>query len=236
MEVGEIPVLDHGFVRLDGCMADDLSVANAARVSFAQRSEELDERGQGLIRFLMRERHGTPFEHNAFRFHVKLPIFVMREWARHRIGSFNEWSARYSQLDPEFYVPDAADVRTQVGKPGSYSFDPVDPELAEHTRATQRAVFDQAYAAYLDLLEREVAKEVARNVLPVAIYTQFYWTVNARSLMNFVSLRNAETAQREIRRYAEAVEQFFAERMPITHAAFVANDRRALVVPAARRG
>ena len=224
---GAIPVLDHGFVRLDGWMADDLSVVNAARVSFAQRSEELAERDQGLIRFLMRERHGTPFEHNAFRFHVKLPIFVMREWARHRIGSFNEWSARYSQLDPEFYIPQPEDVRTQVGKPGSYSFDPVDPELAEHTRETQAAVYEQAYAAYVDLLDRGVAKEVARNVLPVAIYTQFYWTVNARSLMNFLSLRNAVTAQREIRRYAAAVEQLFAERMPITHSAFVANERRA---------
>jgi thymidylate synthase (FAD) len=224
---GAIPVLDHGFVRLDGCMADDLSVVNAARVSFAQRSEELGERDQGLIRFLMRERHGTPFEHNAFRFHVKLPIFVMREWARHRMGSFNEWSARYSQLDPEFYVPEPQDVRTQVGKPGSYSFDPVDQELADHTRETQIAVYEQAYAAYADLLERGVAKEVARNVLPVAIYTQFYWTVNARSLMNFLSLRNAVTAQREIRRYAAAVEQLFAEKMPITHSAFVANERRA---------
>jgi thymidylate synthase (FAD) len=224
---GSIPVLDHGFVRLDGCMADDLSVVNAARVSFAQRSEELGERDQGLIRFLMRERHGTPFEHNAFRFHIKLPIFVMREWARHRMGSFNEWSARYSQLDPEFYVPAEEDVRTQVGKPGSYSFDPVDPELAEHTRAAQTAVYEQAYAAYVDLLERGVAKEVARNVLPVAIYTQFYWTVNARSLMNFLSLRNAVTAQREIRRYADAVERLFAGKMPITHAAFVANERRA---------
>jgi thymidylate synthase (FAD) len=224
---GAIPVLDHGFVRLDGCMADDLSVVNAARVSFAQHSDELAERDQGLIRFLMRERHGTPFEHNAFRFHVKLPIFVMREWARHRIGSFNEWSARYSQLEPEFYVPEPEDVRTQVGKPGSYSFDPVDPALAEHTRESQRAVYEQAYAAYVDLLEQGVAKEVARNVLPVAIYTQFYWTVNARSLMNFLSLRNAATAQREIRRYAAATEQLFAERMPITHAAFVANDRRA---------
>jgi thymidylate synthase (FAD) len=222
-----IRVLDHGFVRLDGCMADDLSVVNAARVSFAQRSDEIGERDQGLIRFLMRERHGTPFEHNAFRYHVKLPIFVMREWARHRVGSFNEWSARYSQLDPEFYVPEPQDVRTQVGKPGAYSFDPVDPDLAEHTREAQRAVYEQAYAAYADLLEQGVAKEVARNVLPVAIYTQFYWTVNARSLMNFLSLRNAVTAQREIRRYADAVEQLFAAKMPITHSAFVANERRA---------
>jgi thymidylate synthase (FAD) len=223
----QIPVLDHGFVRLDACMADDLSVVNAARVSFAQRSEEMSERDEGLIRFLMRERHGTPFEHNAFRYHVKLPIFVMREWARHRIGSFNEWSARYAQLEPEFYVPEPEDMRTQVGKPGAYSFDPLPADLAEEAREAQRRVYEQAYATYAQLLDRGVAKEVARNVLPVAIYTQFYWTVNARSLMNFVALRNAETAQREIRRYAAAVEQLFALAMPATHAAFLANDRRA---------
>jgi thymidylate synthase (FAD) len=223
----QIPVLDHGFVRLDACMADDLSVVNAARVSFAQRSEEMSERDEGLIRFLMRERHGTPFEHNAFRYHVKLPIFVMREWARHRIGSFNEWSARYAQLEPEFYLPEPQDVRTQVGKPGAYSFDPLPADLAEEAREAQRRVYDHAYATYTELLDRGVAKEVARNVLPVAIYTQFYWTVNARSLMNFVALRNSETAQREIRRYADAVEQLFALAMPVTHAAFLANDRRA---------
>ena len=142
-------------------------------------------------------------------------------------NSFNEWSGRYSQLEAEFYVPAPEDVRTQVGKPGSYSFEPVEPELAEHTREAQEAVFADAYRAYEDLLERGVAKEIARNVLPVAIYTQFYWTVNARSLMNFLSLRNSETAQREIRKYAEAVEGLFAEKMPVTHAAFVANDRRA---------
>jgi thymidylate synthase (FAD) len=226
-QTDEIRVLDHGFVRLDGCMADDLSVVNGARVSFAQRVEEMTDREAGLIRFLMRERHGSPFEHNAFRFHIKLPIFVMREWARHRVGSFNEWSGRYSQLEPEFYVPEPEDVRTQIGKPGSYSFETVDPELAEHTREAQEAVFTEAYRTYEDLLERGVAKEIARNVLPVAIYTQFYWTVNARSLMNFLSLRNAETAQREIRRYAAAVEGLFATKMPITHAAFVANERRA---------
>ena len=185
------------------------------------------EREEGLIRFLMRERHGTPFEHNAFRFHIKAPIFVAREHMRHRTNSFNEWSARYSVLEPEFYLPAAEDVRTQVGKPGAYTFEPVDPGTAELTREKQREIYEAAYGAYKELLDRGVAKEVARNVLPVAIYTQYYWTVNARSLMNFVSLRNSETAQREIRRYAEAVEQFFAEKMPVTHAAFVANDRRA---------
>ena len=227
-QVGDsIEVLDHGFVRLDGALADDLSVVNAARVSFAARVEEMSERDEGLVRFLMRERHGTPFEHNAFRFHIKCPIFVAREWMRHRTNSFNEWSARYSQLEPEFYLPAAEDVRTQVGKPGAYTFEQVEPALAEETREAQRAVYEQAYATYESLLAQGVAKEVARNVLPVAIYTQFLWTVNARSLMNFCSLRNAETAQREIRRYAEAVERFFAGAMPVTHAAFVANERRA---------
>ena len=195
-------------------------------MSFAQRSDELSERDQGLIRFLMREKHSSPFEHSVFRFHVKCPIFVAREWMRHR-NSYNEWSARYSQLEPEFYVPEAEDVRTQVGKPGAYSFQPVDAELAEHTRDAQREAYQHAYRVYQELLEQGVAKEVARNVLPVGIYTQFYWTVNARSLMNFLSLRNADNAQREIRRYAEAVEILFAERMPHTHAAFVAGDRRA---------
>jgi thymidylate synthase (FAD) len=222
-----VRVLDHGFVRLDGVMADDLSVANAARVSFARRKTELDESDEGLIRFLMRDRHGTPFEHNAFRFHVRCPIFVAREWFRHRIGSFNEFSLRYAKATDDFYVPDADDVRTQVGKPGAYRFEPVDPELAEETREELQAVYEAAYAAYARLVEKGVARELARSVLPVGAYTQFYWTVNARALMNFVSLRNSEFAQLEIRRYAEAVERFFAEHMPVTHAAFVANNRTA---------
>src|ERR687885_273368 len=220
-------VLDHGFVRLDDCMADDLSVVNAARVSFARRKEAMDESDEGLIRFLLREKHGTPFEHNSFRFHVRAPIFVAREWFRHRVGSFNEFSMRYARATDDFYVPEPEDVRTQVGKPGAYTFDPVDAELAEATREALRDVYDQAYATYERLVERGVAREVARAVLPVGAYTEFYWTVNARALMNFVSLRAAETAQREIRRYAEAVETLFAERMPVTHEAFVANGRLA---------
>ena len=220
-----IQVLDHGFVRLDDCMASDLSVVNSARVSFGRRKTEMDESDEGLIRFLMRDRHGTPFEHNAFRFHIRAPIFVAREWFRHRVGSFNEFSMRYARATDDFYVPDAEDVRTQVGKPGAYSFEPVSPELAEQTREELRAVYEQAYATYERLVEAGVARELARAVMPVGAYTEFYWTVNARALMNFVALRAHETAQREIRRYADAVEAFFAEKMPVTHAAFVANDR-----------
>lgn len=220
-----VPVLDHGFVRLDAAMASDLSVVNSARVSFGRRKTEMDESDEGLIRFLMRDRHGTPFEHNAFRFHVRAPIFVAREWFRHRVGSFNEFSMRYAKATDDFYVPDAEDVRTQVGKPGAYSFEPVSPDLAEQTREELQAVYGLAFATYERLVEAGVARELARAVMPVAAYTEFYWTVNARALMNFVALRAHETAQREIRRYAEAVETFFAEQMPVTHAAFVAGGR-----------
>jgi len=153
-----IDVLDHGFVRLDACMADDLSVVNSARVSFAQHSSEMTEREEGLIRFLIRERHGSPTEHNAFRFHIKCPIFVCREWQRHRIGSFNEWSARYSQLDAEFYLPEPDDVRTQVGKPGAYSFEPVEPAVADAAREEIAGSAEQAFAAYERMLEQGVAK------------------------------------------------------------------------------
>jgi thymidylate synthase (FAD) len=224
---GSIPVLDHGFVRLDDAMADDLSVVNGARVSFARHKTEMDDSDAGLIRFLMRERHGTPFEHNSFRFHIRAPIFVAREWFRHRVGSFNEFSMRYAKATEDFYVPEPDDVRSQVGKPGAYSFEPVDPGVAETTREEMRAVYEAAFSAYERLVELGVARELARSVLPVGAYTEFYWTVNARALMNFLSLRNSETAQREIRRYAEACERFLEERMPVTYAAFVANNRTA---------
>jgi len=222
-----IRVLDHGFVRLDDAMASDLSVVNGARVSFARHKTEMSEADEGLIRFLMRERHMTPFEHNAFRFHVRCPIFVAREWFRHRIGSFNEFSMRYARATDDFYVPEADDVRTQVGKPGAYTFESVDEELAERTREELREVYEHAYATYQRLVEAGVARELARLAIPVGAYTEFYWTVNARSLMNFISLRAAEAAQREIRRYAEAVERFFAEKMPVTYDAFVSNGRLA---------
>jgi thymidylate synthase (FAD) len=222
-----IPVLDRGFVRLDACEADDLSVVNGARVSFGRRKTEMDDGDAKLVRFLMRDRHGSPFEHNFFRFHIKAPIFVVREWQRHRISSFNERSARYSEMPDEFYVPAAEDVRTQVGKPGAYSFAPVGDDIAESARETMSRAYEQAYAAYQELLASGVAREVARSVLPVALYTEFFWSVNARSLMNFVSLRNHDNAQREIRLYAQAVEQLFAERMPVTHASFVDFGRTA---------
>ncbi|HYI44025.1 MAG TPA: FAD-dependent thymidylate synthase [Actinomycetota bacterium] len=217
----ELRLFEHGFVRLDSAMADDLSVINSARVSFAVRKDEMDDRDAGLIKFLMRDRHGTPFEHNSFRFHIRCPIFVAREWFRHRVGSFNEESARYHKLSDDFYLPDVQAVRSQVGKPGAYSFEPVDEAIANETRDTFQRIYKELYAEYNEMIEKGVAKELARAILPFGIFTQFYWTLNARALMNFLSLRNAQTAQYEIRMYADAVERLFAQQMPVTHQCFI---------------
>ncbi len=219
-----VPVLDAGFVALDGALASDLTVVNAARVSFNQASEEMSERDEGLIRFLMRNRHGSPFEHGYFRFLVKAPLFVVREHHRHRAGhSYNEWSGRYSKMECEFYVPEY--VRTQVGKPGAYTFEPVDDKTREAARREIEEQAARAFDAYERMIEQGVAKEVARAVLPLATYTKYFWSCNPRSLMHFCSLRNHEDAQYEIRQYASAAESFLDRLMPATHAAFVANGR-----------
>ena len=219
-----VRVLDHGFVALDGALASDLAVVNGARVSFNQASDEMSERDAGLIRFLMREAHGSPFEHGYFRFIVKAPLFVVREQHRHRAGhSYNEWSGRYSKMEPEFYVPEY--VRTQVGKPGAYSFEPVDEVTRDAARKEIEDNATRAFQAYERMLEQGVAKEVARTVLPLSTYTKYYWSCNPRSLMHFCSLRNHDAAQYEIRQYAAAAESFLERLMPVTHAAFVERGR-----------
>ena len=220
-------VLDKGFVELKGHMGGDLSVINGAKVSFAKQVEEVDEAGEGIIRYMMKNKHGSPFEHNAFTFHIKCPIFVAREWMRHRIGSFNEWSGRYSEFEPEFYIPNTEDVRTSVAgsKPGHYAYKPASTPVAESFKSTLNLECNSMFTFYKAVLEMGVAKEQARFLLPVNIYTQFWWTVNARSLMNFLSLRTHETAMWEIQRYAEVVQNFFYDFMPVTHDAWVHNKK-----------
>jgi thymidylate synthase (FAD) len=219
-------VLDNGFIALDGAFASDLAVANGARVSFNLASQEMTAKDEGLIRFLMRDHHGSPFEHGYFRFIVKAPLFVVREHHRHRAGhSYNEWSGRYSKMQAEFYIP--TNVRTQIGKPGAYTFEPVDDQTREATRAEIEHQSLEAFAAYERMLEMGVAKEVARTVLPLNMYTTYYWSCNPRSLMHFCALRNSEFAQYEIREFARAAEGFLEQVMPATHAAFVENGRTA---------
>lgn len=220
MTLNQINVLN-GFVRLDAVSADDLSVVNAARVSFGKRKEVMDEGDEKLIHYLMSNRHTSPFEHNFFRFHVKTSIMVVREWFRHRIGvSYNELSGRYSELPEDFYLPEVDDFRVQVGKPGSYTFEQMDPKDAELARETIRLLQEGAYRTYQALLSMGVAKELARSVLPVSQMTEFYFSCNAKSLMHFISLRNHSQAMHEIRCYAEALEELFSEHMPVTASAF----------------
>jgi thymidylate synthase (FAD) len=218
----------YGFVRLDGYCADDLSVVNAARVSFGRRTETMTEPDKALIGFLMRERHGSPFEHNMFRFHVKAPIFVTREWFRHRIGwSYNEYSGRYAEIQNDHYHPSSEDFRTQVGKPGSYSFNPMneDADAVQKMADAMSDSMENSYRTYQSLLKQGVAKELARIVLPVGTFTEFYATCNARSLMHFLSLRSSPNAQKEIRMFAEELENHFAKLMPATREHFIQNGR-----------
>ncbi len=212
-------VLDSGFVALLDLMGDDLAVVRSARVSFGGGSKG-EEKDRKLIRYLMKHGHETPFEHAVFQLHVKCPIFVARQWFRHRWSSFNEISGRYTSFDEgEFYVPDKKRVREKVNKQGSMVADiPSEEhvEFAEIIRAECRRSVD----AYNRLLEQGTAKELARIILPQNMYTQFYWTVNARSLMNFLKLRCDIHAQYEIRLYALAIRSMFRERMPWTSDAF----------------
>lgn len=180
----------------------------------------------GVLRFLMANHHGTPFEHNFFKWHVRAPIFVFREWHRHRIGwSYNEESARYSKLQPHFYEPQDSAWRKQVGKPGKYTYEPLDVGDAVDSARELNNAYQVAYSTYSGLMERGVAKEIARACLPVGIFSQMIACCNARSLMNFLNLRAAPSAMREIRMYAEAMETVFADLMPVTHGAFVDNGR-----------
>lgn len=223
-------ILDHGEIELLDVMGNDLSVVNAAKVSFAAQVKELDQASIGLINYLMKNKHATPFEHVIFKFRIKAPIFVTREWMRHRWSSFNEMSMRYYAPEQiEYYIPAYNDIRKQIGKPGAYSFEEIeDPETKDLFYSVFQQTILQADTAYYKLLEAGIAKEIARCVLPVSQYTEFIWTVNARSLINFISLRNESNAQYEIQEYATIIESFFSEIMPITHEAFVKADRMAI--------
>ena len=230
-------------VELVRSSASDSDVLFAARVSTqgeqtleaaASRvdASEDEKRSKGLINYLMRDRHGSPFEHNSLTFYVQAPIFVFREFQRHRIASYNEESGRYKELSPVFYVPGPDRNLIQIGKTGSYDFIPGTAEQTALVEQESRTASIQAYEAYQRMLEAGVAREVARIILPLNIYSSMYVTMNARALMNFLSLRTKREGthfpsfpQREIEMCAEKMEDFWAELMPYTYAAFNENGR-----------
>jgi len=221
-----VPVHELGELSLMDFMGGDIDIVNAARASFNDADDEMSERNVGLIKYLMNNRHGTPFEMVELKFRVKAPIFVFREWHRHRVASINEWSGRYSKLEAEFYVPAADYFRSQVGKPGAYSFEQIeDPVLVETARSQIHSHCNAGYALYESLLERGVAKEQARIHLPVNTYSVMIWKTNLRAVMNFLSLRNSEHAMREICDYAKRLETFAWMVCPVAMEAFERNGR-----------
>jgi len=225
-------------VELMQSMGSDETVVAAARVSTAadlskDALKQDPEASKGLINFLMKNRHGTPFEHNSMTFFVHAPIFVFREFMRHRVGfSYNEESGRYRQLRPIFYTPSKKRNLVQIGKPGVYDFIPGDAKQFALMQTEMKKSNQQAYESYLAILNAGVAREVARMVLPVGIYSSMYVTCNARSLMSLLSLRTKHEdshfpsyPQREIEMVAEQMEAIFAKKMPITYASFEKNGR-----------
>lgn len=235
--MGDISFRSDVTVELVKHSASDADVLWAARVS-TKGEQSLDDvsgdaqRSAGLINYLMRDRHGSPFEHANFTFFVQAPIFMWREHFRHRIASYNEESGRYKVLDPVFYVPGPDRKLVQIGKTGHYEFVDGTAEQYETVVRETKAACHAAYDAYEKMLESGVAREVARIVLPLNIYSSAYVTMNARALMNFLSLRTKHEEsrfpsfpQREIEMVGEKYEAEFARLMPLTHAAFVANGR-----------
>jgi thymidylate synthase (FAD) len=219
-------------VTLIDSMGSDERICQAARVSTQGAESYQTGEAKGLINFLMRERHGSPFEHVTFQWLIEAPIFVWREFMRHRIASYNEESGRYKELEPVFYMPARSRPLVQIGKTGNYEFVQGDDEQYQLVSACIASGTHFAYEDYQDMLEAGVAKEVARMVLPLNIYSSAYVTMNLRALMNFLSLRNSQPnaaypthPQREIEMVAELMEESVADIVPLAMQAFDANGR-----------
>ena len=215
-----VPVLDHGFVRLIDYMGDDSAIVQAARVSYGKGTKAVRQ-DRGLIRYLMRHAHTSPFEMCELKLHVKLPIFVARQWIHHRTANVNEISARYSVLDREFYLPQPEHlaVQSRDNKQGRGST--LTGEEAQAVLALLKRDGQQGFDTYTALMEQhDLARELARINLNVATYTQWYWKVDLHNLLHFLRLRLHGHAQYEIRVYAEVIGQMVADWVPLTWEAF----------------
>jgi thymidylate synthase (FAD) len=228
MLFGAFPLLDHGFVRVIDYMGDDSAIVQAARVSYGRGTKRVQE-DAGLIRYLMRHRHTTPFEMCEIKFHVKLPIFVARQWIRHRTASVNEYSARYSILDKEFYIPAPEQLAAQSVSNRQGRGDILDGEEAAEVLNLLRDDAERCYAHYASMLNegegadparQGLARELARMNLTLNTYTQWYWKTNLHNLFHFLSLRADSHAQYEIRVYADEMMRMTEAWVPVAAAAF----------------
>jgi thymidylate synthase (FAD) len=238
-----LPVLDHGFVRVVDYMGDDAAIVQAARVSYGRGTRKVSE-DQGLINYLMRHRHTTPFEMCEIKYHVKLPIFVARQWIRHRTANVNEYSARYSILDNEFYVPPPEHLAAQATTNRQGRGAAIEGVAAQHVLDLLRRDAERAYAGYAELLNEDaagapldptrpgLARELARINLSLNFYTQWYWKIDLHNLLHFLSLRGDMHAQHEIRAYATAMLGTVARWVPMAHAAFLEYTMNAATISA----
>ena len=227
-----LPVLDHGFVRVIDYMGDDGAIVQAARVSYGRGTRRVSE-DRGLINYLMRHRHTTPFEMCEIKYHVKLPIFVARQWIRHRTANVNEYSARYSILDNEFYIPSPEHLAAQSAANRQGRDQIIEGEAARRVLDLLREDAERAYAGYAELLNEDetgtprdpswpgLARELARMNLSLNFYTQWYWKTDLHNLLHFLSLRADPHAQYEIRAYAESMLETVQRWVPLAHAAFL---------------
>ena len=216
----EFQCLDKGFVRLVDYMGDDEAIVQAARVSYGKGTKTINE-DRSLIRYLMRHKHTSPFEMVEFKFHVKLPIFVARQWIRHRTANVNEYSGRYSEMKDEFYIPDIDQIRPQStlnkqGRSNEIFPEETSKEIINQLETTQRKLFGE----YSQLLEIDLARELARINLPLSSYTEWYWKIDLHNLFHFLRLRLDYHAQYEIRVYGEAIAEIIRPIVPLAYEAF----------------
>ena len=217
---GAIKCLDKGFIRLVDSMGSDGAIVQAARVSYGKGTTKVS-RDKGLIRYLLRHRHSTPFEMVELKFHAKMPIFVARQWVRHRTANINEYSLRYSEAQQDFYIPKKKDIhfQSQFNKQGRDD-KKVPPELKEKVINYFNEISEKTFAIYDELNEVGIARELARGILPVNIYTEWYWKNDLHNIFHFLRLRMDEHAQYEIRVFAEAMASFVKKVVPIAYEAF----------------
>ena len=217
----EFKVLDHGFVRLVDYMGTDESIVQAARVSYGRGTKKVSE-DRGLIRYLMKHQHTSPFEMVEFKFHVKLPIFVARQWIRHRTANVNEYSGRYSVMPDEFYVPKPEDVAFQaVDNKQGRSDEEIPAELRDKFLKYLYESSENAFTSYKEFIKSGLAREIARISLPLSIYTEWYWKIDLHNLFHFLRLRLDRHAQKEIREYALVMAEMVRTVCPLAWEAFV---------------
>jgi len=210
-------VLDKGYIRVVDIMGNDTSIVQAARVSYGKGTKKVSQ-DRSLIRYLLRHKHTSPFEMCVIKLHLKMPIFIARQWVRHRTASVNEYSARYSVMPDEYYIPEKIEFQSQDNKQGrSGELDAKESkkiikQIKEHSH--------KSHKFYQNLLDANVARELARSVLPINVYTEFYWQMNLHNLLHFVRLRSHPTAQYEIRVYSDIIQEILKQWVPVVYEAF----------------